>query len=293
MAAERHLLGLIGAKIGRSISPAMHEAAARALGIELHYHLVDTAVLGHGEKDLPRLLEGARSLGFTGLNITHPFKEAVIRHLDAVEGAAAALGAVNTVVLREGRMVGHNTDYTGFIAGWRRTFQALRPGRATLIGSGGVGRAIAHGLIALGAAGLRLTDTDAARARTLAVELRAAHPAVSIEVAGDALSAARECDGVVNATPVGMHAYPGNPVPIAAFSGIKWASDAIYTPLETEFVVAARRAGAAVMTGQELAIGQAVDAFALFLGRPAPIEAMRAVFMQRTQAAQGAARAAG
>jgi shikimate dehydrogenase len=288
MAAERPLLGLIGAKIGRSISPAMHEAAARALGIELHYHLIDTDVLGHSAKDLPRLLGGAHALGFTGLNITHPFKEAVVRHLDAIEGAAAALGSVNTVVIRDGRLVGHNTDYTGFVSGWRRTFRGMPPGRAALIGAGGVGRAIAHGLLALGAGALRLTDTDAGRARALAVELRTAHPEVSIEVAGDAQDAARGCEGIVNATPVGMYAYPGNPVPLAAFSGIRWASDAIYTPLETEFITAARRAGAAVMTGQELAIGQAVDAFALFLGRPAPIDAMRATFIQRTQAADGA-----
>jgi shikimate dehydrogenase len=292
MTAERHLLGLIGAKIGRSISPAMHEAAAHALGIELYYHLIDTDALGLAAADLPRLLESVRLLGFTGVNVTHPFKEAVIPYLDATEGAAAELGCVNTIVLREGRLIGHNTDYTGFIAGWRRAFRALKPGRAALIGAGGVGRAMAHGLIALGATALRLADIDAARAQALAVELCTAHPDVAVEVAADARAAATGADGIVNATPVGMHAYPGNPVPAAAFAGLKWASDAIYTPLETEFVVAARRAGAAVMTGQELAIGQAVDAFALFLGRPAPIEAMRAVFLQRARAAAGGARAA-
>jgi shikimate dehydrogenase len=282
---ERPLLGLIGAKIGRSVSPAMHEEAARALGIDLRYHLIDTDVLGHAASDLKHLLDGVRRVGFTGVNITHPFKEAVVQHLDAVEGAAAALGSVNTVVIRDGRLTGHNTDYTGFIAGWRRALQAVKPGCAALIGAGGVGRAMAHGLVALGATSLRLTDIDAGRARALAIELRAAHPKIAIDVAPDARAAAQGADGIVNATPVGMHAYPGNPVPSASLSGIKWASEAIYTPLETEFVVAARRGGAAVMTGQELAIGQAVDAFALFLGRPAPIEAMRATFLQRTQAA--------
>lgn len=292
MTAERRLLGLIGAKIGRSISPAMHEAAARALGIELYYHLIDTDALGLGESDLPRLLDAARLLGFTGLNVTHPFKEAVVRHLDVVEGAAAALGSVNTVVLSGGKLVGHNTDYTGFIAGWRRALQSMKPGRAALVGAGGVGRAMAHGLIALGATALHLTDLDPARARSLAIELRAAHPGVRIDVAADVRTAVQGVDGIANATPVGMYAYPGNPVPAGCFGGIRWASDAIYTPLETEFIVAARRAGAAVMTGQELAIGQAVDAFALFLGRPAPLDAMRTTFLQRAQAATEAARAA-
>lgn len=263
----------------------MHEAAARAVGMDLRYHLIDTDVLGRTAEDLPRLLDAVRMVGFAGANVTHPFKEAVVRHLDAVEGAAAALGSVNTVVIRNGRLVGHNTDYTGFIAGWRRALPAMNPGRAALVGAGGVGRAIAHGLIALGATSLRLTDIDAGRAQALAIELRTAHPQIAIDVATDARAATHGADGIVNATPVGMHAYPGNPLPAFAFAGIKWASEAIYTPLETEFVVAARRAGAAVMTGQELAIGQAVDAFALFFGRPAPIETMRATFLQRAQAA--------
>jgi shikimate dehydrogenase len=292
MTAERHLLGLIGAKIGRSISPAMHEAAARALGFDLHYHLIDTDRLGLGEQDLPRLLDSARLLGFTGLNVTHPFKEAVVRHLDMVEGVAAALGCVNTVVFREGRMIGHNTDHSGFVAGWGRALPGIKPGRAALIGAGGAGRAIAHALLALGAVAVRVTDLDAARAQALAAELRAAHPAATIAVAPDARAVAEGADGIVNATPVGMHAYPGNPAPAAVLGGMKWASDAVYTPLETEFIAAARRAGAAVMTGQELAIGQAVDAFALFLGRPAPVDAMRAAFLQRARIGPADTRAA-
>jgi shikimate dehydrogenase len=286
MTAERHFLGLVGSKISRSISPAMHEAAARTLGIELHYHLIDADVLGFGEQDLPRVLESARLLGFTGLNVTHPFKEAVVRHLHAVEGRAAALGSVNTVVFRNGRMIGHNTDHTGFIAGWHRALPGIKPGRVALIGAGGVGRAIAHGLIELGAEALRLTDVDSGRAQALAEALRATRPGISVEVARDSREAAEGADGV------GMHAYPGNPLPAASFAGMTWASDAVYTPLETEFVVAARRAGLAVMTGQELAIGQAVDAFALFLGRSAPVEAMRTTFRQRARAAPAGNRAA-
>lgn len=286
MSAERHLLGLIGAKIGRSISPAMHEAAARALGMELYYHLIDTDMMRLSAEHLPRLLDGVRLLGFTGVNITHPFKEAVLSHLDSVEGAAAVLGSVNTVVLRDGRLVGYNTDYTGFIAGWRRTFHAVKPGRAALIGAGGVGRAMAHALVALGAEELRITDIEPARAEALAADLQLARKAVGVVAVPDAASAMAGANGVANATPIGMYAYPGNPVPAASLDGLRWASDAVYTPLETEFVVAARRAGLSVMTGQELAIGQAADAFALFLGRPAPVEAMRATFLKKIQASQ-------
>lgn len=289
MSIDRSLVGLIGAKIGRSITPAMHEAAAQALGVDLYYHLIDTDVLGHGLADLPRLLDAARALGFTGVNITHPFKEAVVACLDEIEGAAAAVGSINTVLVRKGRLIGHNTDYTGFVAGWRRTFGAMKPGKAALVGAGGVGRAMAHGLIALGAEELRLVDIEPARAAALAIELRNVHEAARIVVAREAAAAMKGADGVINATPIGMHAYPGIPVPAASLDGMKWASDAVYTPLETEFIAAARRARVAVMTGQELAIGQAVDAFALFLGRPAPVETMRAVFMKRTQDSQEAA----
>jgi shikimate dehydrogenase len=296
MSPDRRLVGLIGAKIGRSISPAMHEAAARALGIDLRYHLIDTDVLGHGARDLPRLLDGVRMLGFAGVNVTYPFKEAVIAHLDAVEGPAAAVGSVNTVIVRDGRLIGHNTDYTGFVGAWRRTFGATKPGRAALIGAGGVGRAMAHGLAALGAEEIRLVDIERGRAEVLAAEIRNAHVAVRAVAAADAGSAVVGADGVLNATPVGMHAYPGNPVAGAALDGLRWATDAVYTPLETEFIAAARRARAAVMTGQELAIGQAVDAFALFVGRPAPADTMRAVFIQKTQMGRepgaGSARAA-
>ncbi len=284
MSADRRLVGLIGSKIGRSISPAMHEAAAQTLGIDLHYHLIDTDILGHGMADLPRLVEGVRLLGFAGVNVTHPFKEAVVACLDAVEGPAAAVGSVNTVVPRGGRLIGHNTDYTGFVSGWRRIFGAMRPGKVALIGAGGVGRAMAHGLAALGTEEVRVTDIDARRAEALAADLRAAHPAVRVVVAANSGAAMRGADGAVNATPVGMHAYPGIPAPAAAFAGMRWAADAVYTPLETEFIAAARRAGASAMTGQELAIGQAVDAFALFVGRPAPVEIMRAVFLEKTQA---------
>jgi shikimate dehydrogenase len=280
---DRRLVGLIGAKIGRSVTPAMHEAAARALGIDLHYHLIDTEALGRDARDLPRLIEGVRLLGFAGVNVTHPFKEAVIACLDAVEGPAAGVGSVNTVVVRDRRLVGHNTDYTGFVSAWRQVFAAMPPGSAALLGAGGVGRAMAHALVALGAVELRITDLDRRRADALAADLRAAHPSVRIALAADADAAMRGADGAVNATPVGMHAYPGNPAPAAAFEGLRWAADAVYTPLETEFIAAARRLRASVMTGQELAIGQAVDAFALFVGRPAPVDIMRAVFLEKTQ----------
>jgi shikimate dehydrogenase len=275
---SRPLIGLIGASIQRSLSPAMHEAAGAALGLDVRYHLIDAEVLRFGTADLPQLLDGVRRLGFAGVNVTYPFKEAVMRHLDGIEGAARQAGAVNTVVVRDGRLIGHNTDHSGFLAAWRHVLGSRRPGCAALIGAGGVGRAIVHGLAVLGLDELRLVDIERPRAEALLQNVAAAHPRLRITIAADAATALAGADGAVNATPVGSYAYPGLPVPERSLAGLAWAADAIYTPLETRFIAAARRGGAAVLPGGELAIGQAVDAFALFFNRPAPADVMRATF---------------
>lgn len=285
---SRALLGLVGARIDRSISPAMHEAAGRAVGIDVRYHLIDAHVIGFGPDALPQLLNGVRLAGFTGVNVTFPFKEAVVPWLDSIEGAAEKVGAVNTVVVHDGRLVGHNTDYSAVIGGWQRAFGARKPGVAALIGAGGVGRAIGHALVTLGAQEMRIADIDPARARRLAETLQSRYPTVHTITAPDAETACAGVSGIVNATPVGMHAFPGSPAPVSALSGIAWAMDAVYTPLETAFIAAARRAGAAVMTGQELAIGQATDAFVLFFGRRAPVEVMRRTFLAEVSRAPNA-----
>jgi shikimate dehydrogenase len=283
MAERRALVGLIGAKIQHSLSPAMHEAAGASLGIDVRYHLIDADVLGFGAADLPHVLDGVRRLGFAGVNVTHPFKEAVLPHLDRLEGAARRVGSVNTVVVGDRRLVGYNTDHSGFLAAWRQAFGDRRPGRVALVGAGGVGRAIAHGLAAIGAEELRVVDLEPRRAEALAQNVAAAYPRLPVTVAADAAAALAGADGVVNATPMGTYAHPGLPVPEPGLSGAAWAADAIYTPLETRFIAAARRAGASVLTGRELAIGQAVDAFALFFGRPAPADVMRATFDREVQ----------
>ncbi len=276
---ERALLGLVGARIGRSISPAMHEAAGHASGIDVRYHLIDAHVLGFGPDALPQLLAGVKLAGFAGLNVTFPFKEAVLGLLDRAEGTAEQVGAVNTVVVHGDRLIGHNTDYSGFLRGWQRTFGDRKPGSAALIGAGGVGRAIGHALATLGADEVRIADIEPARVAALTATLRRRYSSVRFVAAPDAVTACAGASGIVNATPVGMYAFPGSPVAESALAGTAWAMDAVYTPLETSFIAAARRAGAAVMTGQELAIGQAIDAFALFFDRPAYEEVMRRTFL--------------
>jgi len=271
-APKKLLTGLIGAPIAHSASPAMHERAAEALGLRGHYQLIEVA--GADAPALRMMLEGVRRLGFAGVNVTYPYKEAVVPLLDGLAPAAAAMGAVNTVVVKDGRLIGHNTDTTGFA---RAVAPLLAPsGNAVaVIGTGGVGKAIAFALASLEVADLRIFDSETARAEKLAALLAkqgGARVAASVE---EALEGAT---GLVNGTPVGMLPNRGMPVPAALLHEKMWVADAVYSPLITPLLAAAQAKGARIMTGRELAIYQAADAFELFTGLAPSTDAMGEAF---------------
>ncbi|MCA1427811.1 MULTISPECIES: shikimate dehydrogenase [unclassified Bradyrhizobium] len=270
-ASKKLLTGLIGAPIAHSASPAMHERAAEALGLRGHYQLIEVA--GADAAGLRLMLEGVRRLGFAGVNVTYPYKEAVVPLLDALAPGAASMGAVNTVVVRDGRLTGHNTDTTGFA---RAVTPLLAPsGNAiALIGAGGVGKAIAFALASLNVADIRIFDSEPARAEKLAAMLapRGARVAASVE---DALDGAT---GLVNGTPVGMLPNRDTPVPAGLLRADLWVADAVYSPLITPLLAAAREKGAKIMTGRDLAIYQAADAFELFTGLAPSTEIMGEAF---------------
>jgi shikimate dehydrogenase len=264
----RILTGLLGAPIAQSAAPAMHEQAAEALGLRCHYQLIEVA--GAGGEELKLLLEGVRRLGFAGINVTFPYKEAVVDLLDELSVDAAKVAAVNTVVVRDGRLIGYNTDTTGFARAVAPLVTASSHGAVALVGAGGVGKAIAFALASLGVAGLRIFDCDVGKAERLAerleghVKARAAH---SVE---DALHGVV---GVINGSPVGMLPSLGTPVPETLLHDGLWVVDAVYSPLWTPLLTAAMASGATVMTGRELAIYQAADAFEIFTGlAPSTIE---------------------
>ncbi len=185
------------------------------------------------------------------------------------------MGAVNTIVVRDGRLVGHNTDTTGFARAVRDLVIGSGQGAVAVIGAGGVGKAIAYALAGLGVAGIRLFDTDRSKAERLAGLLRAYSGIVVVDSVEDAL---RGAVGLVNATPVGMLPSRGTPVPDALLHDGLWIADAVYTPLWTPLLTAAKAAGATVMTGRDLAIYQAADAFELFTGYTPPITEMGKAF---------------
>ena len=258
---EKFLTGLIGAPIAQSAAPAMHEQAAEALGVRCHYQLIEVA--GADPAELRALLDGVRRLGFAGVNVTFPYKEAVVPLLDEMSPGASAIGAVNTVVVRDGRLIGHNTDTTGFERAIGDLVAGSNHGPVALIGAGGVGKAIAFALANLGVVEISIFDADRVKAERLAMQLRGRMEA---RVADDVANALQGAAGVVNGTPVGMLPDRGMAVPEALLHRDLWVADAVYTPLWTPLLTAARARGAKVMTGRELAIYQAADAFELFTG---------------------------
>jgi len=261
LSGRRLLTGLLGAPIAHSASPAMHERAAEALGLRCHYQLIEIA--GAGRDELRLLLEGVRRLGFAGINVTFPYKEAVVDLLDEMSPGAAQIGAVNTVVVRDNRLTGHNTDTTGFARAVTQLVGASAHGAVALIGAGGVGKAIAFALAGLGVTELRIFDSEHAKAERLAAQLEGHGKAYAAPSVDDAV---RGAAGLVNASPVGMLPNRSSPVPDHLLHPGLWVADAVYSPLWTPLLTAAKAEGAAVMTGRDLAVYQAADAFKLFTG---------------------------
>jgi shikimate dehydrogenase len=249
--------GLIGAGIGTSLSPALHESEGRSHGLDLTYDLFDTgspAALGD-------LITRAESEGYAGLNITHPFKQQVIDLLDDLSPQARAIGAVNTVVLRDGRRSGHNTDAYGFTEAYRD----LARGRVVQTGAGGAGAACAYAQLTLGVEHLTVVDPDAGRREQLAA--RFSDPRLSVAAPADLPAAIAKADGLVNASPVGMRAHPGLPLPTELLHRGLWVADIVYMPVVTPLLRAARDAGLRAVGGTAMCAYQAAAAFELFTGR--------------------------
>jgi quinate/shikimate dehydrogenase (NAD+) len=286
-ADRRFLTGLIGAPIAQSASPAMHEHAAAALGAHCHYQLIEVA--GADLRELRALLDGVRRLGFAGVNVTFPYKEAVAELLDELSPAARAIGAVNTVVVGDGRLIGYNTDTSGFERAIRDLVASSSRGPVAVIGAGGVGKAIAFALAGLEVAEISIFDTDRVKAEHLVKQLRGD---LKVRIAGSVEDALRGAVGLVNATPVGMLPNRATPVPDSLLHRGLWVADAVYSPLWTPLLTAAKAKGAAVMTGRDLAVYQAADAFELFTGlKPSTVEmgnAFDAVMAKRYAAVSAA-----
>jgi shikimate dehydrogenase len=267
------LVGLAGRGIQLSRTPGMHEREARRLGVDYSYVLLDFDRMGLPDSAIGDVIEAASSLGFRGLNITHPFKQLAIPSMDRMSPEAAAIGAMNTAVFDPQQKSGHNTDSWGYAESFRDGMAGAQTGCVALFGAGGAGAAVAYALMELGTIELSVIDSDASRAASLVARMQQAF-GNRVKVAEDAASAVRAADGVVNTTPVGMAKYPGAPFDTALLTPQKWVSDIIYFPAETELLRRAHALGCRTLPGIGMAIYQAVRAFELFSGRKADHAAM-------------------
>jgi len=260
------LAGLIGAGIQASRSPAMHECEGDAQGMRYLYRLIDLDQLKLDSSALPELLMAAERMGFTGLNITFPCKQAIIPLLDELSAEARDIGAVNTVVFQNGKRIGHNTDCLGFAEGFRRGLPEVSRTRVVQMGAGGAGSAVAYALLSEGVQQLSIFDVDPARAQALAANLNQYFGADRAILGEDLACAVTAADGVVNTTPMGMAKLPGSSVPKALLHKRLWVAEIVYFPLETELLRDARALGCQTLDGGTMAVFQAAKAFELFSG---------------------------
>jgi shikimate dehydrogenase len=274
------LTGLLGQGVGPSLSPELHEREAARHGLRYVYKVVDLDEEDLDRASLKRLLNAALRLGFDGLNVTHPVKQAMVPLVAHLAPAVEMIGALNTILVDDGITVGHNTDVTGFRRAFSEGFPSADLTQVVLLGAGGAGTAVAHALADLGTHRISVFDPDAERVATLVRSLGRARHAADVDVvdAGQLTSVLSAASGVVNATPVGMAAHPGSPVAAELVDPPLWVADIVYRPLVTELLDTARARGCRTLSGAGMAVHQAADAFELFTGRTADRAAMTADF---------------
>lgn len=281
--------GLIGEGIAGSLTPAMHEAEARALGLDCAYARFDTAAEEYRDKPLEALLDAAQAQGYAGVNITHPFKAQAAGLMDMLSDAARDLEAVNTVLFKGSKRIGHNTDFTGFGRAFAEGLGDAPKDNVVLFGAGGAGGAVALALLDGGIGRLRIVDPQPGKAQALMERLQALRPGASL-IAKESFEqdCVKNVCGVVNATPLGMTGHPGMAVDPAWLPKSAWVADIVYFPLETAFLARARAAGLRVLPGGGMAVHQAAEAFTHFTGHPADPARMAATFEQLCRNGQGA-----
>lgn len=254
--------GLIGEHISRTRLPAALEILCAEYGYDLSFELIDSA--NRTPFDFRATVNELRNWGWSGVSVTHPFKISAASYAaDAMETAAAHLGAANALIFEEDDVRGHNTDYTGFLSAWRANMGDETPGRVAMAGAGGVAAALAPALLQLGAEEIALWDIDPAKATALKTKLNSK---IRVVTANEAIAATHEADGLVNASVLGMAEYPGMAFATNAIGKQKWAFDAVYTPPETLFLATARQAGLRPISGFELFKHMALRTFAAYTG---------------------------
>ena len=275
---KTRLLAVIGAPIGHSLSPIIQNAALHAAGLDYVY----TALPVRADA-LASAVRGLRDAGIAGFNVTIPFKTEIIPLLDALSEDARRIQAVNTVVIEDGRMVGHNTDVMGFLAGFAERGIALTGKNAVLIGAGGAARAALWGLLRSGVRSVVIGVRNAAKGTALAADFAADGDVRAVSFDDTAwIAACSDADLVVQTTPLGMtpHTEAMPPVDAAVINPSAVVYDLIYTPAETHFLREARARGCETINGETMLVAQGAEAFHLWTGKRPDVELMKRVLRE-------------
>jgi len=280
--AETKVVGLVGHPVEHSLSPPMHNAAFRELGLNYVYVAFDVP-----ERELETAIVGAQSLGIVGLNVTIPHKERALRACDTVDRDAELIGAVNTLRFRERRVEGYNTDGEGFLRALREAVDFDPKGvKAVILGAGGAARAVSFKLALEGADELVIANRTYERGERLARELeeRTGVRARAVELDREVLrEELRDARLLVDATPVGMHPNEDEPPLVTAREMHEdlIVNDLVYNPPKTRLLEEAERAGATPVDGVGMLVHQGALAFEIWTGEEAPVDVMREAVLER------------
>ena len=273
VSGKTRVCAIIGDPVGHSLSPVMHNAAFKELGLTLVYVAFTVPA-----KDLKHAVLGAKSLGLKGLNVTMPHKNEVMKYLDDLDATAKSVGAVNTILNNQGKLVGYNTDGKGAMIALQENGVSSEKKKLVLLGAGGAAQAIAHEA-AQDVNDLIILNRNAEKAKKLVNSLPKNLDAsvksgpLSSNVLEQELETA---DILINATSVGMHPnIESSPVPFELLRSDLSVMDIIYNPLETKLLKDAKTAGAKVISGLEMLIYQGAVAFHIWTNCPAPVDVMR------------------
>ena len=278
LSSKTQLCAVIGNPIGHSLSPAIHNAAFSALDLDFIY-------MAFPVEDVKGALAGMRAIeNFRGMSVTIPHKTEVMKYVDEIADVDRSIGSINTVIHENGKLVGVGTDGTGALKALVDNGVEVDGRNVLMLGAGGAARAISFTLARkTRLAELTILDVNEAMLQGLTADLAAGTDAVITSGAMTDLPAAMErADIIINCTPVGMHPkVDASLVPPELFRPGQAVFDIVYTPLETKLLADARSRGLKVIQGVEMFINQAVLQFELFSGKPAPVEVMRRVVMER------------
>lgn len=274
-------LGLIGQKISQSKSPALQNMLGQIHGLDVNYQLQERD--SAEESEFATTLESLIARGFTGTNVTIPYKQIALKYATSKDRAAQRVGATNCMRFKQGEVLATNTDYTGFIGAYNSRREGKAAGTVLLLGAGGVGRAVAFALEELGVEAIHVFDLNTDGAQALVDALNAVGIAALVTTPAELEATSQQADGLINCTPIGHKDSPGNPLPAHCFGGQGWAFDAVYVPIDTEFLTCAKQADLDIISGFDLFLFQAVDSFVYFTDQPVDFDEVTARFVEHEQ----------